>query len=242
MYYICSKGINDFAGRYQSYYQSGQATSYFWGLRWHLIFIELILYKSSIRLKLICLYCLYIQFVQWIVMYNTDRISWGWPDLDGATHGQKFQRYNSVQIWKWYFFDSLICGCVNKMPMGQPMNNSFSYYHMFCYGSVIYCLCFSCAWLNLKFSCTYVCLLPPWQMVESKLHMRWFRFCSFGELLAAQAVSPVRYLCCFSMFPWSVITSVLSALIPEKKTVTWFGWSLGIIGGLLELLHVVMSV
>jgi len=31
-------------------------------------------------------------------------------------------------------------------------------------------------------------------------------------------------------------------LIPEKKTVTWFGWSLGIIGTLLELLHVVMSV
>jgi len=104
------------------------------------------------------------------------------------------------------------------------------------------CLCFPCVWLNLNLSCTYVCLLPPWQMVESKLHMRWFRFCSFGELLAAQAVSPVRYLCCFSRFPWSVITSVLSALIPEKKTVTWFGWSLGIIGGLLELLHVVMSV
>ena len=79
-------------------------------------------------------------------------------------------------------------------------------------------------------------------MVESKLRMRWFRFCSFGELLAAQAVSPVRYLCCFSRFPWPVITYVLSALIPEKKTVTWFGWSLGIIGGLLELLHVVMSV
>ena len=79
-------------------------------------------------------------------------------------------------------------------------------------------------------------------MVESKLRMRWFRFCSFGEVLAAQAVSPVRYLCCFSRFSWSVITSVLSALIPEKKTVTWFGWSLGIIGGLLELLHVVMSV
>jgi len=242
MYYICSKGINDFAGRYQSYYQSEQATSHFWGLRWHLIFIELILYKSSIRLKLVCLYCLYIQFVQWIVMYNADRISWGWLDLVGATHGQRFQRYSSVQIWKWYFFDSLICGCVNKMPMGQSMNNSFSYYHMFCYGSVVYCLCFSCAWLNLNLSCTYVCLLPPWQMVESKLHMRWFRFCSFGELLAAQAVSPVRYLCCFSRFPWYVITSVLSALIPEEKTVTWFGWSLGIIGGLLELLHVVMSV
>ena len=79
-------------------------------------------------------------------------------------------------------------------------------------------------------------------MVGSKLHMKWFRFCSFGEVLAAQAVSPVRYLCCFSSFLLSVITSVLSALIPEEKTVTWFGWSLGIIGGLLELLHVVMSV
>jgi len=91
MYYICSKGINDFAGRYQSCYQSGQATSHFWGLRWHLIFIELILYKSSIRLKLICLYCLYIQFVQWIVMYNTNRISWGWPDLDGLLMDKSFR-------------------------------------------------------------------------------------------------------------------------------------------------------
>ena len=165
-------------------------------------------------------------------------VTWSW-------WGYSWTKVSEIQLCsnlQMVFFDSLICGCVNKMPMGQSMNNSFSYYHMFCYGSVVYCLCFSCAWLNLNLSCTYVCLLPPWQMVESKLHMRWFRFCSFGELLAAQAVSPVRYLCCFSRFPWSVITSVLSALIPKKKTVTWFGWSLGIIGGLLELLHVVMSV
>jgi len=51
-------------------------------------FIELILYKSSIRLKLICVCFLHIQFAQWIIIYNTVRISWGWSGLDGTIHDQ----------------------------------------------------------------------------------------------------------------------------------------------------------